>query len=388
MSSKRTIQIATLVAVTVIASTIGINSVIAEDPFIAFDKSGEPEQDLIAKIDEQQARSADRLNQEYSVKALSDSSLKTLGPQWEIMSVDTVGTVEPFEVTKVIVTARMIEHKDNIRQCEFETDVVITYDAKTGNVLEKDIPELDVCEKPITLGRQATSANLPDFIPQADASSSRAFLTSEQGSDAGHYGGYGKIKVPSLDESLPTTIFSEMDDMIYFGYNQEINGEFFQVGWLVDDSIGKHLVFADEYTYGNVNAHGISLTWTNNGDATVYIQCGTADDYYIYMYHGNSWFTHDTNYDCDNTTDNTINNSVWLENANTVSTSDWSDEITSTVKAWNMKEFETKYTVSNWNSASNTYENCPSGSGSTTNISSTLGNGGTSVWTVSGIDDC
>lgn len=53
-----------------------------------------------------------------------------------------------------------------------------------------------------------------------------------------------------------------------------------------------------------------------------------------------------------------------------------------------MKEFDTKYRISNWNSASNTYDNCPSGSGSTSNISDSLGSGGTSVWTVSGIDDC
>ena len=78
-----------------------------------------------------------------------------------------------------------------------------------------------------------------------------------------------------------------------------------------------------------------------------------------------------------------------VENANTVATSEWEDEILTDVKAWAMKEWETKSTTfTNWDSASNEYENCPSGTGTTTDISSTLGLGGTSVWTVSGIDDC
>lgn len=390
MTTKTKITLlSTILAIAVIGSVFGYNEIIALDADFQFDKSARPNADAIAKIDEYETKNGDAKFREYSEKILSVSELYDLGAEWKVINVATVNTVDPFEITKFVVYARLVDSPNNARQCEYGTEATIVYDAKTGDILEKNIPQIGICEEPLSLGKRIPQADLPDFIPQADASSNRAFLSSEQGSDAGHYGGFGYMKVPTLDETAnPDSIYNEQDAQVYYGYNQVITGKEFQVGWLVT-TVQKALVFADEYTYGNLTPHGIAgLTWTNDGTATVYIECGSLDDYYIRMYHGGTLWSWDTNYDCDNTTDDDINNSVFLENANTVVTSEWSDEIETTVKAWSLNEYDTKTTWSYWNSASNTYENCPSGTGATGAISSSLGSGGTSIWTVSSIDDC
>lgn len=390
--TQKTMILSLLAIAAISITSMSLDSVIAEDAIISFDKKSDPQQAVITKIDNSLENVGDSLYLEYAEKSLTDISLQEFGQNWNVVAVDYGGTAEPFEVTTISVILKMEDSPSNARQCEYETTAVIEYDAKTGKVLDKKLPSMEICEAPLTLERRTASANLPDFIPSATASSTRAYLTSEQGSDAGHYGGYGKMKVPDLDEVGTDNIYDDQDKFVGFSYNQVINDHLFQVGWVVSGKYYSNLGNADKYLVyadGSETANELpTVSWTDNTDATVYIQCGTADDYYVYMFHNNKWATHDSNYDCDNTTDDDINNGVFLENANTVSTNDWQDDITTDVKAWNMKEFETKTTVSNWNSASNTYEDCPSGTGSTTDISSTLGSGGTSVWTVSGIDDC
>lgn len=401
MYNKKTksILLSSILAIATVSILFGIGPIIAEDNEIAFDKTTEPEQKIITQIDKAILELGE--TETYNVKFLQESKLYDLGANWKVLSVDHAGSSEPFTVEDIIVTARLVESTDNARQCEYGTKATIIYDAKTGDVKSKDIPTLESeCLMTPSFGRPTESANLPDFIPQALGASDRSFLIAGQGSSSGHYGGYGKIKVPTLDETAnPDSIYNEMSTDAYIGYlyNQDINNEFMQIGWTVTQGTtsygpaGKYLIYVDEYSNGDYDGTKItSPTWSNDGDATVYIQCGTADDYYIYLYHNSGWFTHDTDMDCDNTTtSSSLNNSVFLENINnTAVTSDWSDEVETSVKAWNMKEFETKVTTSNWNSASNTYENCPSGTGSTSYISSSLGSGGTSVWTVSGIDRC
>lgn len=386
------IVLLSIITVAVIGSTFGINEILAFDAEHEFDKSEMPYADVIQKIEEYEARNSETNFLKYSEKMLSEPELSALGPEWEVLSVDAASTVDPFEIIEFRVIARLLDNPENMRNCEFPTEAVFVYDAKTGELLEKQIPEVNDCQQEVLpLSRQPSSADIPDWIQFAEASATRAYLVSEQGNDEDQHGGFGWINIPSLDESAPTTIYTEMDEQIYFGYNQVINGEFFQVGWIAENvgTPGKDLVFADEYTYGNLLPHSYtSLTWSDDSSAIVYIYCGANDDYYVNMYHNGVLDTHDTNYDCDNKTDNDNNNSVWLENANTVATSDWEDEVEGDVKAWSFYEYDTKTTYTYWDSASNTYEDCPSGSGSTTDISSTLGLGGTSVWTVSGIDDC
>ncbi len=392
MTSKTKItMLSTILAVAVISGAFGYNEIIALDNDYQFDISEQLHADIIAKLNSYEAKNSDANFQKYSEKFLTEISLYDLGPEWNVLSVDTLSTIEPFEVTEFVVYGRLIDSPNNARQCEFETGATIIYDAKTGDVLEKNIPKItDECNEPLVLGKQSTRAEVPDWIQTADATQTRAYLTAGQGSPSGKYGGYGYLKVPTLDETAnPDSIYNEQDGFIALTYNQLINGYFFQAGWLVNQST-KNIVFVDEYLYGNLNAHGVTTGWANNTDEAVYIQCGANDDYYITIIHNSNSYSHRTFYDCDNTNNNdSINNSVWLENSNSVSTSEWSDEIESTVSAKLMKEFDTKTTSSNWNSASNTYNTCPDdSSGSTSNISSSLGSGGTSVWTVSGIDDC
>lgn len=306
-----------IIAIAIIGSLFGIREIIALDNDYQFNKSERPHADALAKLDEYEATNSDANFQKLSEIAVLDSDLKILGSEWELMSIATVSTTEPFEVTKLVAYLRLIDSPSNAQQCESNVEATIVYDAKTGEVLEKNIPLLGVCEKPLEIGKRTETTFLPEFIPQAFASSDRAFLTSEQGSPSGHHGGFGYIMIPTLDETAnPDSIFNEQDSQVSFTYNQIIGGEFFQVGWYAS-TVQKALVFADEYTYNDLVPRGISgITWSNNAYATVYIECGANDDYYIKMYHNGSLWSHDTDYDCDNTTDNdSSNNSVFLENA-------------------------------------------------------------------------
>ncbi len=394
-------------AVTAFFTLLSVNYGLAEDVKITTNKINDTDQEIISYIDSELSKPSvssssyyiESIFQKNSITYSKETkSLYELGDNWEILSTDYVGSEEPFNVEDIIITARLIDDPNNARQCEFGTEVRITIDVDTGKIKDTEIPTVESkCLPPIMFGPPSENSEIPDFIQQAHGSSDRAFLIAGQGNSGGNYGGYGKIKIPSFDETAnPDSIYTEQDQYIGYLYNQMINGKFFQVGWTalsVDSTLGpasKYLIYVDQNTFGDYGGHKITdITWKNDADATVYIQCGSYDDYYIYMNHNGKWFAHDTNYDCDNVTDNnTTANSVFLENVNTVSTSEWSDEITSSVKAWNMREFNTKSSTSYWDSATNTYEHCPSGTGLTSNISSSLELGGSSVWTVSGIDGC
>ena len=389
-----------LFIVTMMFAIFGIDGIIAEDEKITTDKTIDPNQKIILQIDSQLSKEDNDsyLKEKYLQKYFTDSKdTNALGNNWQVVSVDYAGSQKPFSVDDIIITARLIDDPNNFRQCQYGTEAIIIVDVNTGKIKYKKIPTVESkCVKPIQFS-PPQGIEIPDFIPQADGSSNRAYLIAGQEHSSGHYGGYGKIKIPTFDESdNPDSIYNKQDGYIGYLYNQMINGKFFQVGFTATSSdsslgpAGKYLIYIDQNTFGNYNGHEISgITWSNNGDATVYIQCGSFDDYYIYMNHNGAWFAHDTNYNCNNVTDNnTTSNSVFLENTNTVPTSEWSDEIVSSVTAWNMREFDTKYSTSYWDSSSNTFENCPSGIGSTVNISGSLALGGSSVWSVSGIDDC
>jgi hypothetical protein len=122
-------------------------------------------QKLIAKIDAKNKQKHSQEKVTYSEKSLQDTKLPTLGPDWEVKSVDYVGINEPFELTKIVVTAQLIDKPNNPHQCQYPTYAVFTFDAVTGKVLGRDIPNKNECEKPITLSKRTESANLPDFIP-------------------------------------------------------------------------------------------------------------------------------------------------------------------------------------------------------------------------------
>ena len=181
------IVLSSIVAIAVIGSTFGYNEIIALDNEYQFDQSEMPHYDVISQMEEYEIRNSDENFSKFSTKALSDPDLKLLGPEWKVLSVDVSGTMEPFEVTTATVFARLVDNVQNVRQCEFGTEVTIVYDIKTGEVLEKIIPEVDVCEKPLELGKMTDTADVPSFIPQAFATSTRAYLTAEQGSPSGHH---------------------------------------------------------------------------------------------------------------------------------------------------------------------------------------------------------
>lgn len=205
MTTKMTkTVISSIIAIAVIGSLFGISEIIALDNDYQFDKSERPHADALAKLDEYEATNSDANFQKLSEIAVLDSDLKILGSEWELMSIATVSTTEPFEVTKLVAYLRLIDSPSNAQQCESNVEATIVYDAKTGEVLEKNIPLLGVCEKPLEIGKRTETTFLPEFIPQAFASSDRAFLTSEQGSPSGHHGGFGyTVPTPSYPNSSP-----------------------------------------------------------------------------------------------------------------------------------------------------------------------------------------
>ena len=192
-SKKNTTKIvfSAIIAIAVIGSAFGYNEIIALDNEYQFDKSERPQAAAMTKLDEYEARNSEANFQKYSEIALSDSDLKVLGSEWELVNVATVATTDPFEVTKFVAYVRLIDSPENSQQCDFTTEATIVYDAKTDKVLEKNIPAVGVCERPLELGKRTETVFLPDFIPQAFASADRGFLTSEQGSPSGYHGGFG-----------------------------------------------------------------------------------------------------------------------------------------------------------------------------------------------------
>jgi len=335
-------------------------------------------------------------------KAMNYPELQKIANGWKQIGVNYYGTIEPFEVTSIEYTMKLPSGIQNNLNCD-RLMAKIQIDLNTQEVISKNIPNQNTdCNASLELGRpsdQSNSVQIPTWIPTASAAGTTSgYLIAEQGSSSGRYGGFGFITTPTIDD---TNIYANMDQFVAFTYNQDIGNKYKQVGWIVTTVDGapgsgiyadnKYMAYVDETETGNLESQKINIGYVENSSGTVYVNC-SGSVYHIQLWHNSQWFSHPTSTACTATnTSSPGDNSVFMETKNTWASSNWDQDIDSTVKAWSFKEWDSSSSYSNWNSSGNKKLTCgdPPILTSTTAITGSLASGGTATWaTISQLPDC
>ena len=316
---------------------------------------------------------------------------------WEYADIEYYGVTEPVpKFTNAVITLKLADQSRALTQCEYGLYAQVDFDIESGKIVDSIFPAADTkCEKGFELGRSQPlelpdekESPIPDFIPQADASNYYHAATND---NTGKYGGWVFITSPTVDEN---DIYDDMDEYLGFTFNQDFGtGDFLQTGWLITTKAGTtgsnisadsvNMVYVDEAHWGDLQPRKMAgTTYQDNSSAILYIHCDTGDtDYQIEMWYGSTLYNRDSGVECTNTTTGAAtDNSVFLENANTVTSSDWSDDITTVVKAYAADEYDTSTSTQVWQDGSAKYVNCSGSIGSTSAIDGDLENNNTAEW--------
>lgn len=339
----------------------------------------------------------DLQKQSFVDKALNVDGVKAYATSgWEYGDIEYYGVTEPLpKFTNAVVTLKLTDQKNAIKSCENNIYATVDFDLGTGKIVESVFPTKDtVCREGISLGRTVQlevpekEELIPEFIPQADAASQYYIATND---NTGKYGGWVWMTTPTIDDN---DIFDDMDEYLGFTFNQDFGTDkFLQAGWLLTtkegctgcdiDADSKNMVYVDEAHWGDLQPRKMAgTTYIDNSSAIVYIICLSGDiDYQIIMWYGSTLYIRDSGVDCDeSTTGLATNNSVFIENANTVSSSTWADDITSVVKAYSADEFNTQTTLQPWQDSSAKGVSCAGHKYNTSYIDGDLENSNTAEW--------
>lgn len=390
--NRTTTKISTVLLASVLAA-IAITQ-ITETNFAsdAATVTGQDVRDKFPKIplsDVQEQELGERAKQVDGVKSFSPSG-------WEFAGIEYYGVTEPIpEWTNAVVTLKLVDQSRAIKQCEYNIYATVDFELETGKITDSRFPTIDTeCKKGISLGRSTSAVQsetenpIPKFIPQADAGSYYYAATNE---NAGKYGGWVFMTTPTIDE---TEIYDGMNHYLGFTFNQDFGAsKFLQGGWLVTteegcincgiDAESTNMVYVDEAWWGDAQPRKMAgTTYADNSQAIVYILCDeTETEYQIKMWYSSTMYTRVSGVDCDNSTTGAVtDNSVFIENANTGSSSAWADDITTVVKAWAADEYDTPTSTQDWQDSLAKKRNCSGSISTTSDIDGNLENSNTATW--------
>jgi hypothetical protein len=322
---------------------------------------------------------------------------------WE-PSIDWYGVSEPTpHWTKAIVQLKLDNGKGSPKYACSEGWVSsIEFDLESNKITKEDYPteQKRACYKgDIVLERpsqQIQSGDLeiqsmPSFIQTADAAHTFLLGTQQSVSTNNRYGAFAYISTPSIDNA---NIWTEMNQYVAHTINQDFAtspATFLQVGYLLTTVSGcsgcgitaddAHFAYVDEGYWGDLQPRKINITYTENSNAIAYIICDAGTKIKEQLWHNGNFFTRNSSVNCGTTnTTSTTDNSVFFENANTNTSSTWSDEVETSVKAWNAKEYTSTTSYQNWSDSINKKINCSGSITTTTLITGNLKAAGTATW--------
>lgn len=352
-------------------------------------------------------------------KAVNVPGIKDWSPNgWEFLTMNFYGTTEPtMKWGKAVMYLKLPVGKgDPKAACENGWTATVTFDLNTNEIIETGFPTMSLhdCQSGLELGGDhdriagpaKVSVDIPSFVPSASAATLHVDALESLENDvvsSNLHGAWVNVKTPTVSSTVFNT--GHMEYFVSNTLNQKFvhstgdpDAYFLQGGWVVSKiasctSCGsemipansKDLVYVDKNAFGNYDAHKIAITYVDNSFAQVQIYCGISDtNYKIRVVHNGVAFSHPTTIPCTTTNNHSsISNSLYFENGNTVSSSNWAGDLTqSQMGASNAKKFITQSTQADWSSMGTDEKDCHgSRTANTPLITGTLASAGTMGYT-------
>lgn len=344
--------------------------------------------------------------QQLMTDAMNVPGIKAWSDKWQYNYIDFVGTTEPTpRWERAILHLYLPANAESPKTCDIGWESIVEFNLNTHKITNSYYPTQSTeCHKGVVkLGdpeQQSIESNL--FIPTASAIATRnsfSAATMEDVLNTGNsiQGVIAEILTPSYNGQ-----FSHMDGFVGQLANLRLSAtpgqNYLQSGWIIasagcTSSCGdlvqpnsKVLVWADSSVSPfNSDAHVFGWpsppTWVNGQTLTAEVLCIGGTNYKVQAAYGTTLLAHTSNVPCTNKAQGSeITNSVFFENGNTVSSANWKNDITSTVRATNTSE-KLNGSWSQWQNSKDKDQTC---TGSRIDPSTVMtGNvklGGTATW--------
>lgn len=339
-------------------------------------------------------------------KALSYQGVKEWSSNgWEYVNMGFFGKTTPeLKWETAIVHLKLPHGKGSpLVQCGYGWGATIGINLETNEVEYAYYPKKSShqCEGPTAMiDFDKTAENpMPEFIPTAEATNhvTPGFLIARQNDvTAGNIeGSWANLNTPSFN----TQIYNDMNQFIAFLVNQKWNNidpTWVKSAWAISTVAGcsgcgfganeSFLAYADTSTHGNNFLRKVpGFTWSGGTTEVAQTLCdGSGTKYKMQITYGENAWQQATDVNCGTPQSSDVNNnSVFFENWNTGSSSNWANDITGTVKASLAKEMDSNNTIKDWSTSQNREVSCTGVASTTSGISGSLANAGTATWSPS-----
>jgi hypothetical protein len=341
-------------------------------------------------------------NQEQ--QAIVDQALNAPGVKawsangWQYVSMDFMGVKDPsVQWQYAVVNLHLPPNVQTAVACDTGWWAMVKVDLATKKVVSEDEPTKDsaICHSELNGGNISVENTQPvsvldAILPQANAAAGYSVARENDVTSYSIYGNIAKFATPSYNAAIFTHENKYIEQLLNANWNRA--SSFTQAGWVITHISGctgcgisantASLAFVDQSVYGDFNLRGISYSWVNGQTELAEVLCNGGANYLIAVGYGSNIFNHTTNVPCNTTQNNdTYNNSVFFENANTVSSSTWSADVTGTVNGFSAYEFRnSQNTASTWLASTNSDVSCTGVPSSSTVITGNIQGGGTATW--------
>lgn len=297
--------------------------------------------------------------------AMKISGISSWSNNWKVNYVDFVGTTLPTPKWQKMMVHLYTAPTDTARKsCDIGWDAIVVVDLDTNKIVDSVYPtDITECHRAVVklgdpdVNDQKVTASI---IPAAEAIASVNGYSAATMDDI--LTGTNSIQGSIADIKTPTFsgTYTHMDGFVGQLVNLRMSPtagvNYLQSGWVIAKagctvSCGdlvlpntKVLVWGDSSVSPfNSDAHVFGYpsppAWVNGQTVTAEVLCNGGTNYKIQAVYGANLLVHNTNVACTQKAyGSEIANSVFFENGNTVNSSNWSVDITSTVNGSNASE--------------------------------------------------
>ncbi|MGI0094736.1 MAG: hypothetical protein ACREA8_11645, partial [Nitrosotalea sp.] len=335
-------------------------------------------------------------NQTMIAAALNVPEIKSWSDKWQYAGMDFNGTGNPVVWKHAIVLLYSPPDANTPLKCANGWTARVQIDLSTKQVLHAWYPNMQspctgYAELKKTTNEQThltASSNAASLTPSTHIGASEA---TEQDVTSGQwYGNEAFFPTPSYSSN----IFQDMNGLVGFTLNADFNtaNGFTQAGWTMTSIPGcggcnlaagtAALVYVDESISGAGDAaYNIGYSWVNGQNLIAEVICNTSTSKYDIDITYGSTYSHHTNISCSTYQANDIdNNSIWLENQNTMQSSLWSGDITSSISASHAYKFDYQgVNAYSW-SSSNDFDRTAGVDQTSTVMTGNVAGFGTATW--------
>ncbi|MDE1832591.1 MAG: hypothetical protein KGI02_09530 [Thaumarchaeota archaeon] len=343
----------------------------------------------------------------FMTNAMIVPEIKNWSDKWQFGWVDFTGTTIPTSKwTHMQLHLILPPNAPALKACDIGWESVVDIDLSTGKIDASSAPNMATeCHRGFNMQDPASIQQTVEsnpLLPSAAATAtsngySVATMDDINNINNSIQGSIADILTPSFSGSY-SHLNGFVAQLVNLRFSPNAGQNYLQSGWIIAGPNGctsncvdaiqansKVLEYADSSVFGNSHGHVFGYpnqipAWVNGQTETAEILCNGGSSYKEQEAYGTSLLAHVSNVACGTGAQgSSITNSVYLENANTGSSSNWSGDITSTVKGTNAHEL-LNGAWNWWQTSRDRDQPCSGSDVASTVMTGNIQLGGTATW--------